>query len=234
MSQKISVDHQKLEQLGHQELLKACNILGVDTTRKIKGGITAELNCSQLVRNIRSCIGRGTFPDRLSRFQEYLNFIVIEHISLESLHACSLDREKLCIEKVKQVKLAFSLKTQQEIFEIISDWVENPQGKELDCDELDFIYQELGLFYEEIEEEFIFIVPSYHKLKHIVDNLTISDVYHLLIRLATSTLAEYESSDRYYRYGDPNYISYEFISFVADYVNNYDSRMNDNGALRWR
>ncbi|WP_317110935.1 hypothetical protein [Chroococcidiopsis sp. SAG 2025] len=69
---QILTDFKWLNQMGRQTLLKCCRILGVETTRLMKGGMTCQLSCKQLRSKIRQQLGRGTFRDRYERLSFFL------------------------------------------------------------------------------------------------------------------------------------------------------------------
>lgn len=69
---KISINTSIINQLGRKALLESCRILGLETTRRMKGGITCQLSCNQLRTKIRQQLGRGTFSDRIERMNSFL------------------------------------------------------------------------------------------------------------------------------------------------------------------
>jgi hypothetical protein len=59
---------EQLPTLQVDELTVLAKILGADIKRRVKGGAFEMLGKDELVHGIRSVLGRGTFLDRIERF----------------------------------------------------------------------------------------------------------------------------------------------------------------------
>ena len=59
---------QKLPECTVEELKDICRLLGVSRGRMVQGGRYKPFRKDELMRQIRRCVGRGTFAERLERF----------------------------------------------------------------------------------------------------------------------------------------------------------------------
>lgn len=183
---KISIDFNVLNQMGRQALLECCRITGVETTRLMKGGITCQLSCNQMQTKIRQQIGRGTFRDRCERLSFFLEDW--EPSKLDPVIENEPNPEDVVRELIEDVRNALDRFSDVQILELITDWLQEPQGS---CcfEKLDTIAEELGFRYEETDEKFFLLVaPSPLALSEIVSTISDATFYHTVIALAGMAL----------------------------------------------
>ncbi|RUT08539.1 hypothetical protein DSM106972_017070 [Dulcicalothrix desertica PCC 7102] len=207
---KIHIDHSVFDLMGRKALLKCSYILGVETTRLIKGGIRSELANATIRSGIRRCLGQGTFPSTLERLAAFLE--QWQPSTLDDPDSKDVDP----IEKVKtlieNVKNNFNRLSNLQKLEILTDWIEHPQE---DCcyEELDSIAETLGFSYEEIDEENILVLPSPQLLVKTISSMKNGEFYHSVIALAEMSLPKEEFSN------PPSFsnAAYDFLEQLAEY-----------------
>lgn len=207
---KIHIDHTVFDLMGRKALERCSYILGVETTRLIKGGIRSELPLNELRKGIRRCLGQGTFPSRIERLADFL-----EQWAPSKLD--EPDSEKIDpTQKVKQlignVRDSFNRLSNLQKLEILAGWIQNPQ-EECCYEELDSIAETLGFSYEEIDEEFILVLPSPEALATIINLMKDKEFYHSVIYLAGMSLPKDEFSK------PPGffYAAYDFLEELNEY-----------------
>jgi len=175
-----------LDQLGKEALLEVCKIVSADTTRLMKGGITCQLSCNQMKTKIRQQTGCGIFPDRRERLSFFLENW--ESTELDPVIEDEPKPEDVVRELIEDVRNALDRLNDVQLLELISEWLQNPQGY-MDCyEELDTIAEELGFSYEEIESELILVSPSPLALSKSVSTMSDAIFYHTVIALAGMAL----------------------------------------------
>jgi len=177
-----------LNQMGKEALLEVCKIVGADTTRLIKGGITCQLACNQIRAKIRQRIGHGLFPDRRERLSSFLE--TWEPTELDPVIEDEPKPEDVVRELIQDVRNALDRLNDVQLLELISDWLQNPQGY-MDCyEKLDAIAETLGFSYEEFESDFILVSPSPLALSKLISTMSDAIFYHTVIALAGMALNE--------------------------------------------
>ncbi len=180
------IDRSVFNQMGREALLKCSKILGVETTRLIKGGITSDLSNNQLRSGIRRCLSQGTFPNRIERLASFLE----EEWMPSELDASDLediDPTEKVMELIENVRNSFDRLSNLQMLELLTDWVENPQGNCL-YEELDLIAEKLGFSYEEIDDEYILVLPSPEVVATKIISMSDAEFYHSVIALARISL----------------------------------------------
>lgn len=201
-----------LNQMGRQALLDVCNIIGADTTRLIKGGITCKLTCEQLRGRIRQQVGHGLFPDRRKRLSQFLEEWMPSE--LDPILDNEPNPEQQVHDLLQDVRMALAQLEDSMLFELISGWIDNPQGREADYDHIDAIAEELGFSYEEIDEDFVLVNPSPLALSNNINAMSDSTFYHSVIALAGMALPKEKFSEPPGMLND----GYEFLQELAEYL----------------
>ncbi|MBR8838613.1 MAG: hypothetical protein DSM106950_32590 [Stigonema ocellatum SAG 48.90 = DSM 106950] len=178
---KNKIDQSVFNQMGREALLKCCNILDVETTRLIKGGITCDRSNNQLRSGIRRCLSQGTFPNRIERLASFLEEEWMPS-TLDASDQEEIDPAEKVMELIENVRNSFDRLSNLQMLEVLTAWVENPQ----DCcyEELDLISETLGFSYEEIDEEYILVLPSPSVVATKIISMSDPDFYHSVIALA--------------------------------------------------
>jgi|GEM_PF-5726319 len=176
------IDQSVFNQMGREALLKCSKILGIETTRLIKGGITCDLSNNQLRSGIRRCLSQGTFPNRIERL---VKFLAEEWIpsELDASDREDIDPAEKVMELIEDVRNSFDCLSNLQMLELLTNWVENPPGN---CcyEKLDLIAEELGFTYEEIDDEYVLVLPSPEVVATKVLSMSDADFYHSVIALA--------------------------------------------------
>jgi hypothetical protein len=196
--------------MGREGLLECSKILGVETTKLIKGGIRSEISNNQLRSSIRRCLSQGTFSSRIERLTEFLEDW--EPTQLDELDLEDINPEKKVSELIENIRNNFNLLSDLKKLEILTNWVENPQGSYC-YEELDYVAEQLGFTYEEIDEEYVLVLPSPQVVTKITNSMSNADFYHSVIALAGMSLPTEE-------YPQPPSIcnaGYDFIEKLAQY-----------------
>lgn len=208
---KISINTSIINQLGRKALLESCHILGLETTRLIKGGITCQLSCHQLRTKIRQQLGRGTFPDRIERMNSFLQDW--QPTELDSVSEEEAKPEDVVRELIEDVRNALDRLNDIQLLELLAGWLQNPQGG---CcyEELDAIAEQLGFCYEEIDEELVLIAPSPLALSKIISTTSDATFYHTFIALAGMALSAEQFSPSPSMLND----GYDFMRELAKFL----------------
>ena len=182
---RIDVHQQlhKLPYLEYPDLFTATNIVGGKTTCLIKGAITARLSLAQLRHEIRYCVERGTFPDRLERLARFLEGCTPTTTS----QVVNEENPKVVVrDLIDTIQAQACELPEQVLFDLVLSLIENPEGVlDGDYDELDSAAQKLGFSYSETDEDRDSrIVPSPQLLKQLVTKMTRGEFYHSFIYLA--------------------------------------------------
>ncbi|BDA74249.1 hypothetical protein RIVM261_090600 [Rivularia sp. IAM M-261] len=207
---KYHIDHSVFDLMGRKALLKCSYILGVETTRLIKGGIRSELPNATIRKGIRRCLGQGTFPSRIERL-----FYFVEEwqpSKLDDPDSEDVDPTEKVKTLIENIKKNFNRLSNLQKLEILTDWIEKPQE---DCcyEDLDAIAETLGFSYEEIDEEYTFVLPSPELLAKTISSMKDGEFYHSVIALAGMSLPKEEFSD------PPSFsnAAYNFLEELAEY-----------------
>jgi len=175
-----------LDQLGKKALLEACKIVGADTTKLMQGGITCKLSCPQMRTKIRQQMGHGIFPDHRERLSLFLENW--EPTELDPVIQDELDPEDIVRELIEDVRNALNRFNDVQLLELISNWLQNPQGCLDAYEQLDAIAEELVFSYEEVEEEIILVAPSPLALSKTITTISDAAFYHTFIAIAGMAL----------------------------------------------
>ncbi len=202
------INQSLFNQMDRESLLKCSKILGVETTKMIKGGIFCELSNNQLRSQINRCLGQGTFSNRIERLTDFLS----EWIPTNIAPALQSEPSEHVRKLIEDIRCNFDRLSSLQKLEVLSDWVENPQ--ECSCyEELDFIAEKLGFSYEEIEDEFVLVVPSSESMRVKIASMSDADFYHSVVTLAGLVLPNE-------KYSNPPSIldaGYDFLENLAKY-----------------
>ena len=186
------IDQSVFNQMGREGLLKCSKILGVETTKLIKGGITCDLSNNQLRSGIRRCLSQGTFPNRIERLASFLEEEWMPS-ELDAFDLEDIDPTEKVMELIENVRNSFDRLSILQMLEVLTDWVENPQGNCL-YEELDLIAEKLGFSYEEINDEYILVLPSPEVVATKIISMSDAEFYHSVIALARIFLPTEEIS----------------------------------------
>lgn len=191
--------------MGQKALLECGEIIGVETTRLIKGGIRCELSNNQLRARIKQQLGQGTFPNRIERLAYFLAYWTPTELDTPEHE---FDPVKKVMELIKAVRNSFDRLSNLQKLEVLAAWIQNPQGS---CcyEELDFISEKLGFSYEEIDDEYILVLPSPNLIATIIISMSDAEFYHSVIALAGLLLPTEE-------YSSPPSISCADCNFLKD------------------
>lgn len=215
----------KLPYLEYPDLLTATNIVGGKTTCLIKGAITARLSLARLRDEIRYCVDRGTFPDRIERLTHFLE-------------GCTpTTTEQVVNEKNPKVVVRELIDTIQAIacelpdrvlFDLVLSLIENPEGVfDGDYNTFDSAAEKLGFSYEETDEDYTSrIVPSPQLLKQIVTQMTRGEFYHSFIYLAGLGLDRNQFSPPPSQF----LAGYEFLEQLAEFLSSLSVQQPWNGS----
>jgi hypothetical protein len=207
---KLTIRLSLLDQMGRKALLQCAKIIGVETTRMIKGGIRCDLSNNELLSRIKQQLGQGTFPNRIERLAYFL-----EEWTPTKLDAPfgEIDPAKKVMELIKAVRNNFDRLSNLQKLEVLAAWIQSPQ----DCccyEELDFIAEQLGFSYEEIDDEYILILPSPNVIATKIISMSDAEFYHSVVALAELSLPTE-------KYSSPPSIScagYNFLKELAEYL----------------
>jgi hypothetical protein len=212
---KLTIRCDLFDQMGRKALLQCSEIIGVETTRLIKGGIRCELSNHELSARIRQQLGRGTFPNRIERLAYFL--VDWKPTELDAPER-EIDPAKKVMELVEAVRNRFERLSNLQKLEVLAAWIQNPQGC-CCCEELDLIAEELGFSYEEIGDEFILVLPSLNIIATKIINQSDAEFYHSVIALAGLSLPTE-------KFSSPPSIScsgYTFLQELAEYLEYVDN-----------
>jgi hypothetical protein len=207
---KLTVRRDLFDKMGQIALLQCSEIIGVETTKLIKGGIRCELSNHELLARIRQKLGQGTFPNRIERLTYFLEEWIPTELDLPNRE---IDPVKKVMELIKAVRNRFDRLSNLQKLEVLVAWIEQPQG--ICCyEELDLIAEELGFSYEEIGSEFILVLPSPNVIATKVINQSDAEFYHTVIALARLSLPteKYSSPPSIFCSG------YAFLQELAEYL----------------
>ncbi len=168
-------------QMDRRSLFQCADILGVSTLKLIPGGITCELSSNQLRFEIARCLGPGTFPDRISRLE---NFIESWDLNQESnTNEIEIDPKDKVRKLIEAIRNNFDRLSDVQILELITNWIENPQ----DCccyEQLDTIAETLGFTHEEINDDYVLVSPSPSAIAKKIVSMSDAEFYHSVVALA--------------------------------------------------
>lgn len=177
------------KQLARNDLLQCSTILGTETVKLIKGGITCELTNNQLRFEIVRCLSTGTFPNRIERLQDFL----VDKYPMDIPEEFEVDPVDRVRELIEEIRNNFECLSNEQMLKVLTDWVENPQSDNCCYEELDAIAETLGFNYEEVDGEVVLIIPSPESLAKKVVSMSDAEFYHSVIALAGLGLPSRES-----------------------------------------
>lgn len=126
--------------MDRKSLLQCSAILGTETVKTIKGGITCELTSNRLCFAIARCLSMGTFPGRIERLQDFL----VDKDPLDRAEEIELDPVDRVRELIEEVRDNFERLSNSQLLELLKGWVENPRSENCCYEELDAIAKTLG------------------------------------------------------------------------------------------
>ncbi|KYC36407.1 hypothetical protein WA1_42635 [Scytonema hofmannii PCC 7110] len=207
---KNQINHSVFNQMDRKALLECSQILGVETTRLIKGGIISELSNKQLRSGINRCLSQGTFPNRIER----LAFFLEEWIptELDAPDWDEIDPTEKVMELIEEVRSSFERLSDLQQLEVLTAWIENPQSS-CCCEELDLTAETLGFSYEEIDDEYILVLPSPDLVATKIISMSDAGFYHSVIALAALSLP----TEKYSKPPSIFCAGYNFLKELAEY-----------------
>jgi len=112
------INHSIVNQMDRQALFQCAGILGVSTTKLIPGGIMCELSSNQLRSEIARSLCSGTFPNRISKLQ---NFIESWDLNQESnTNEIEIDPRNKLRELIETIRNNFDRLSNIQILELSS------------------------------------------------------------------------------------------------------------------
>ncbi len=207
---KFTIRLDLLDHMGRKALLQCGEIIGVDTTRLIKGGIRCELSNNELRARIKQQLGQGTFPNRIERLAYFLEEWIPTELDTPE---CEIDPAKKVTELIEAVRDSFDRLSNLQKLEVLAAWIQNPQ----DCccyEELDFIAEQLGFSYEEIDDEYVLVLPSPNVVATKIIYQSDAEFYHSVIALAGLSL----STEKYSSPPNISCAGYNFLKELAEYL----------------
>lgn len=215
-NQAMSDVHQQLHKLPYLEypdLLTATNIVDGKTTSLIKGAITARLSRAQLRHEIRYCVGRGTFPERLKRLARFLEGCTpttTEQVINEA------NPKVVVRELIDTIQAVACELPDRVLFDLVYSWIENPESVfDGDYNTFDSAAERLGFSYAETDEDYTSrIVPSPQLLKQIITQMKRGEFYHSFIYLAGLGLDRNQFSPPPSQF----LAGYEFLEQLAEFL----------------
>ena len=206
---KLTVRLDLLDQMGRKALHQCAEIIGIETTRLIKGGIRCDLSNNQLRARIRQQLGQGTFPNRIERLAYFLEEWIPTELDTPEWE---IDPAKKVMELIEAVRDNFDRLSNLQKLKVLAAWIQNPQ----DCycyEELDFIAERLGFSYEEIDDEYVLVLPSPNLIATKIISMSDAEFYHSVIALAGLSLPTEEN-----HFPSISCAGYNFLKDLAQYL----------------
>lgn len=139
---------------------------------------------------IARCLSSGTFPNRIERLQDFL----VDKYSMDIPEEIEVDPVDRVRELIEEIRNNFERLPDEQMLELLTDWVENPQSDNCCYEQLDALAETLGFDYQEVDGDCILVTPSPTSIAAKIVAQSDAEFYHSAIALAGLALPSEELS----------------------------------------